>query len=283
MSDAKTAAQAQQPAQEKSNGAPPAYSSSSASASASASASPFKTTFASVSLHMSDRIRFVQFPKEDLAVIRNTIQTHWYKGIQAERPYGPSYEFKLRGIPWSGSGTGSDAVPAIILMREVFASLYAMGWIMTSSTDISRKKFDKDTLIFRKQPVPPPAANWIAISFKTGDKLRFLGAPQELLGAFSSLLTSAKLLQSQAIKDTKRNQYDFKLYGYPWAATGEETMRTRVLILKLVELLEAHGWSLYASIDQNSGPTGDSNYSEVDCWYCVKAADWRPGSAIIHR
>lgn len=264
--------QPQDPQKDSSSSQPPAYSSPA-----------FRTTFGSVSLHMSDRIRFVQLPPEDIAVIKNTIQRSWAWGIQAERPYSVSYEFKLRGSPWSGSGTGSYAVPALILMREVFASLYSMGWIMTASTDISRKKFDKDTLIFRKQPVPPPAATWTAISFKTGDKLRFLGAPPELIAAFSTLLKNMKLLQSEAVKDPRLQYHEFKLYGYPWAATGEETMKTRVLILKLVELLELHGWSLYASIDQNSGPSGDSNYSETDSWYCVKSSDWRPGSIILHR
>lgn len=274
MSSSKDPTQQQkQPAgPEKAGAAPPAYS-----------APAFRTTFGSVSLHMSDRIRFVQFPKEDLEVIRATIRRCWPRGIQDERPYSASYEFKLRGGPWSGSGTGPDAVPALILMREVLASLYSMGWIMTASTDISRKKLDKDTLIFRKQPVPPPAATWTAISFKMGDKLRFLGAPQELLAAFSTLLKSMKLLQSESMKDARQNYHEFKLFGYPWRASGEETMTTRVLILKLVELLEQHGWSLYASIDQNSGPSGDSNYSETDSWYCVKSTDWTPGSIIFHR
>lgn len=244
---------------------PPAYNSSF-----------FRTAFGLVSLHMSDRIRFVQFSEEDINVIRTTIQRFWAKGIQEERPYSVSYEFKLRGNPWSGSGTGSEAVPALILMREVLACMYQQGWLMTASTDVSRKKYDKDTLIFRKQLAPPPPASWIAISFKMDDKLRFLGAPQEFLLAFSTILKSMGLHQSESMKDKTINYHEFKLYGYPWSATGEETMRTRMLILKLVELLELHGWSLYASIDQNSGPAGDSTYSEVDSWYCVKSTSWNP-------
>ncbi|KAK2590596.1 hypothetical protein QQS21_011719 [Conoideocrella luteorostrata] len=243
----------------------------------------FRTSFGSLSLHMSDRIRVIQFPSEDVDAIRATILRCWVKGIQAERPYSVSREFKLRGNPWIGVGTGPDAVPAQILMRELFACLYERGWIMTASTDISRKKGDKDTLIFRKQPVPPPKAEWMAISFKAGDRLRFLGAPRDLTSAFSGLLASLRLLQRESDKSTAANHHEFKLHGYPWAATGEETMTTRLLILRLVELLELHGWSLYASIDQNNGPAGDSKLSETDCWYCVKSTDWVPGSFIIHR
>ncbi|KAJ6781982.1 hypothetical protein PWT90_01268 [Aphanocladium album] len=262
---------------------PPAYNASVGSSASPAGATPFQTSFASLSLHMSDRIRFVQFGKDDIAAVRTVIQQVWREGVQAERPYSVSYEFKLRGRPWSGSGTGAYAVPAITLMRDIFACLYARGWIMTSSTDISRKEFDKDTLIFRRQGAAPPPASWMALSFKQGDKIRLLGAPQDLLGAMGSMLTSMRLLQAQSVKNASQAQYEFKLHGYPWSATGEATMQARLLILRMVELLERHGWSLYASIDQNSGPSGDSGYSETDVWYCVKSSDWTPGSIILHR
>ncbi|EGX95372.1 hypothetical protein CCM_00026 [Cordyceps militaris CM01] len=281
MADTKTLSKS--PNASSSNAPPPAYDGTVDSSSPSAAA-PFQTSFASLSLHMSDRIRLVQFSTDDVAAVRGVLQQAWREGIQAERPYSVSYEFKLRGRPWSGSGTGTYAVPAMLLMRDLFACLYARGWIMTASTDVSRKEFDKDTLIFRRQgggPAPPAA--WMAVSFKQGDKIRLLGAPQDLAAAVGAMLTKMQLLQAQAAKDAGRGHYEFKMHGYPWSASGEATMTSRLLILRLVEVLERHGWSLYASIDQNSGPSGDSNYSETDCWYCVKSSDWTPGSIIIHR
>ncbi|OAA59330.1 hypothetical protein ISF_06265 [Cordyceps fumosorosea ARSEF 2679] len=267
----------------KDSAPPPAYDATAGSSSTAADAL-FQTSFASLSLHMTDRIRLVQFGADDVAAVRGAIRQSWPDGIQAERPYSVSHEFKLRGRPWSGSGTGSYAVPAITLMRDLFACLYARGWILTASTDVSRKELDKDTLIFRRQGGgPPPPASWMAISFKQGDKIRLLGASSELIAALRALLTGMRLLQAQAVKDAARSQYEFKLYGHPWHASGEETMVARLLILRFVEILERHGWSLYASIDQNSGPSGDSSYSETDCWYCVKSSDWTPGSVILHR
>ncbi|KAM3447320.1 hypothetical protein MY3296_008847 [Beauveria thailandica] len=283
MTDTKTLSAASHKA--SSSGAPPpAYDAAVGSSSSSSSPpAPFQTNFASLSLHMSDRLRLVQFPDDDVAAVRAVIRQVWREGIQAERPYSVSHEFKLRGRPWSGSGTGPYAVPAIVLVRELFACLYARGWIMTASTDISRKEFDKDTLIFRRGGPLLPPVSWMAVSFKQGDKMRLLGAPPGLVAAVGDVLASMRLLQARTEKDAAMGQYEFKLYGYPWSATGEETMRTRLLVLRLVEVLERHGWSLYASIDQNSGPSGDSSYSETDCWYCVKSSDWTPGSIIIHR
>lgn len=251
---------------------PPSYS----------SAPPaFRTTFGSLSLHEMDKLRLIQFSSADISMVRETIKRVWSSGIQAERTYSVSHEFKLRGTPWTTYDRGTNAVQSMILMREIFASLYSAGWILTASTDISRKISDKDTLLFRKQPVPPPTATWVTISFKSDDKLRFLGAPPELLNAFASTFSSNRVLRSHAAKDSAANYYQFNLMGYPWRAHGEDTMRARLLILQMVELLETHGWSLYASIDQKSS-TSDSSYGETDVWYCIKSADWVPGSIVLH-
>lgn len=47
-----------------------------------ATATSFRTNFASVSLHMSDRIRFLGFSSEDVTHIRRVIRECWPKGIQ---------------------------------------------------------------------------------------------------------------------------------------------------------------------------------------------------------
>src|SRR6516164_6466171 len=73
--------------------APPAYVESS-----------FKTSFASISLHRTDRIRLLQFPPEDITAIRNVMKENWIDGIQDERTYAKSHEFKCLGNPWSGQG-----------------------------------------------------------------------------------------------------------------------------------------------------------------------------------
>lgn len=138
--------------------------------------SAFQTSFATMSLHMSDRIRLLQFPDTEVDAIRHIIKSKWRKGLQAERPYATSEEFKLYGNPWYGQS--SDAIPARVLMREIFAYLYSVGWILHASTDISKKERDKDTLVFRKQQYPPPESEWISISFNQSDRMRLIGADE---------------------------------------------------------------------------------------------------------
>lgn len=258
-------------------GPPPAFDTPEKSAAP--SYSPFKTSFAAISLHKSDRIRLLQFPQSDIVAIRGIIKKSWPRGIQDERTYSSSYEFKLSGYPWSGQGP--DAIPSRIVMRGIFAYLFSIGWILHASTDISKKEFDKDTLIFRKQQTPPPESEWISISFNQRDRLRLIGANTELIASFRELLKSMRLLQEEFWKDKYNNAWEFKINGYPWYAMGEETVKTRLLVLRMVETLETHGWSLYSSLDQSNGH--GENTSEADSWFCVRDKQWVPGMAVFHR
>ncbi|OBT98721.1 hypothetical protein VE01_03403 [Pseudogymnoascus verrucosus] len=239
----------------------------------------FSTSFASLSLHRSDRIRCLQFPTQTIDGIRATIKASYPFGIQRESPYGPSHEFKLCSYPWSGQGR--DAIPSRIVMREILAYLYRSGWIFHVSTDCSKKELDKDTIVFRQQQAPPPPAEWIAISFNQSDRLRLIGADEMLKAAVREVLVGMRLLQEEAWKDRALGAWEFKIHGRPWVASGEQTMSTRLLLLRLLECLEKHGLSLYASIDQSQGQ-GEGT-SETDSWYCVRDKTWVPGAHVFHR
>jgi hypothetical protein len=166
-------------------------------------------------------------------------------------------------------------------MREILAHLFRSGWIFHASTDCSKKDLDKDTIVFRKQQTPPPESEWLAISFNQMDRLRLIGADEVLTASVREVLQSMKLLQNESWKDQSLHAWEFKIHGYPWKATGVETMSTRLLILRLLECLEHHGFSLYASIDQSQGQ-GEGT-SETDSWYCIRDKSWVPGGHVFHR
>lgn len=50
----------------------------------------------------TDRIRLIQFPIEIIDLIRQSIISHWSRGIQKEDPHPFFHDFKLRGNPWLG-------------------------------------------------------------------------------------------------------------------------------------------------------------------------------------
>jgi len=65
---------------------------------------------------------------------------------------------------------------------SVLSALHHHGWNLLTSTDVSKKEQDKDTLIFQFD-IPPAATSFFAVSFNELDKLRLIGAPPQLISA----------------------------------------------------------------------------------------------------
>ncbi|KAH7105936.1 hypothetical protein BKA62DRAFT_688418 [Auriculariales sp. MPI-PUGE-AT-0066] len=54
--------------------------------------------------------------------------------------------------------------------------------------------------------------------------------------------------------------------GWPWYASGSETVTTRVLLLQVLDLLAAYGYELHATVDMCYGSEG----IDVDTWFLRK-------------
>lgn len=237
----------------------------------------FQSRFGSLSLHLSDRIRFLGFPPDVIDMLRQTITQSWPRGISCERPYAGSHEFKLNGYPWDGKGEAG--MFARRLVRNVLGALYSVGWILIFSTDISKKETDKDSLIFRHQSPPPPPAEWISISFSQWNLIRLIDAPQDLAWAIHRAVAVAGLRREP-------HQYspgvtEIALNSSYWFAEGTYTMLARQLLVQMVMTLEEHGFTVYASVDQKN--TYQDNRSETDTWHLCRAVDWKPGQPVFHR
>jgi hypothetical protein len=102
--------------------------------------------------------------------------------------------------------------------------------------------------------------------------MRLIDAPTELGQA---------LIQAYGDKVQSHEQSDaitmIKFRGWPWLANGTDTVQVRVLLLRLMEVLEQHGFSLYASINQDS----DSD-SKADTLFCTRNLNWSPGAPVYH-
>lgn len=254
---------------------PPAYAASSSSL-APVPVPAFQTRFASLSLHMEDRLRFLRFPEPILSACRGTVLSTWPHGIQEERPYANSHEMKLKGYPWRGSG--KDAAQARRLMKGLLATLHANGWIMTLNTDVSKTETDKDTLLFRNQSPPPAPHEWCSIAFSRQSRLRFIDCPPSLYQSLPSRVGNGWF---KGQSEYAPGIWEFDIHGSPWSASGKTTMQVRELLMVLVEMLEEEGWSVYASIDQKSTPAQGA--SETDTWHCCKLKSWEKGMPVYLR
>lgn len=74
-----------------------------------------------------------------------------------------------------GYGYGAEAVPARRLVVHVLHALAAVGWHLHATADLSKKSYDKDTLIF--QQGQPRQRYFFSMSFNESDKIRIIDAP----------------------------------------------------------------------------------------------------------
>jgi hypothetical protein len=106
----------------------------------------FQTTFACISLNMTDRLRLIRFPSDQILRIEQAVRNSWAKGIQETRRYGVAHELKLKGNPWSGTYWDKDKAAARGLLSSLLGDLYSMGWVLKACVDLSKKSLDKGTL-----------------------------------------------------------------------------------------------------------------------------------------
>lgn len=168
----------------------------------------------------------------------------------------------------------------LIFSSHVLSSLHNRGWFLLTSTDVSKKQLDKDTLIFILG-VPPPCTSFFAVSFNDYDKLRLIEVPVELIEPVQQILGSDTIQK----EDWKENglYYQIKLYEYnmivhfvfefcpcfffrrgsPWMPHGDETVSSRLILLSLLDCFSKLGWKLHASIDISQGHEG----RDTDSWF----------------
>ncbi|CAF0959263.1 unnamed protein product [Adineta steineri] len=213
---------------------------------------------ACISLNSSDCLRFIRFPRSVIDVLRQAIIESWLRGIQREEDYEDAHEFKLHGSPWWGQG--DDAVPSRILMIHILSALYNTGWYLLTSTHISKKPYDKDSLIF-ELGIPPSPTSFFSVSFNDYDKLNLICAPSELIPAVQQTL-GQETIQREEWCDSG-TAYHFKLRGNPWISSGDKGIHSRIKLLSLLDCFTTFGWKLYASIDMNRGD--EDRYT--DSWF----------------
>ncbi|KAF9119121.1 hypothetical protein BGW39_000556 [Mortierella sp. 14UC] len=88
-----------------------------------------------------DRLRVIEGSPENIAAIKDALQTVWTKGIQLEKDYAGSYEFKLGGSPFNPWKW--DSIEARMMFIQILANLKSQGFSLYASIDISPNKQDE--------------------------------------------------------------------------------------------------------------------------------------------
>ncbi|KAK0646227.1 hypothetical protein B0T16DRAFT_412964 [Cercophora newfieldiana] len=231
-------------------------------------------SYAVLSFHKTDTVKLLQFPHDIYVNIQPAILASWPAGVQSCGPFTKtpnSYQFKLKGKPF-GWMNDHDSVGGARLVRDLLAFLYHQNWEIVMPLSCARRLSAKDMLVFRPRPPSAglmPLREWLAVCPSRSDKLYIIGDAQPnfdsattsavehtpdhivwLTMSFTEMLKEMDLLQKS---ETKYNWIEYKLKGRPWFYGGEAAVKTRLMLLRMFEMLESFGWTSYASVQHRTG------------------------------
>jgi hypothetical protein len=236
-------------------------------------------TYATLSFHKADILRLLNFPSDIVSAVESLILASWPPGIEKQYPSGQAFEFKLRGRPF-GTFRAQQFIGGIHVVRVVFALLRRHGWDLTLSTVCSTRYTAKDTLVFHRSPVPLSEVEWLALAPAGDRRLRVVydsgvgghsQADQDRQNHMVVLNTAIQntleelgyFKESSWSHDTR----EFLLKGKPWKPKPAESVKVRVLLIRLLATMEQCGWRPYTALVQR---TGQDDYRMVDTWYFVR-------------
>lgn len=187
---------------------------------------------------------------------------------------------KLKGNPWlvlpQTTVTIGETVLACRLLAALLDALSGAGWVLTlSSGSAAGLRQHKPTLLFRHQDPAPAPLEWMVLStLHVGamDTLRVIDGSPEFRKDLAAALEDAKMTRRHG--RTFDGVYDIEL-GRHRCTTDNVNLQD--LMLLVVSTLDAHGFTVAASVDQAC------DVGKPDTWYCCRAKTWEVGMPVFHR
>jgi len=119
-------------------------------------------------------------------------------------------------------------------------------------------KCGTDSLLFVYDPDHLTSASDLAmLSLNRSDRVRLINFDPELIQAIRNVVLNFH----QTKEPETRNYYgayEFKLKGYPFSSTGNESVAARQLVCKLLEAYRDQGWECTAALDLSRKTTDKS-------------------------
>ena len=206
--------------------------------------------FLVVDLNNLDSLMILNAPSELHQVFKDTIEKSWPSRTENWTVDNDVLSVKLKGKPWLP--VVEDTGHSRVMLQEVISNLIRKQWSLYGNSNI---RADSNTFFFEHNPTmvpcehPPPTL--FIITFNVNDVLRLIGLPESLVPVIQSTIQSA---WSKGIQQESHyaGSYQFKLKGCPWWASGNEAVESRrLIVMKLMEVLLAHGWSPITAFDSS--------------------------------
>ncbi|XP_078343323.1 uncharacterized protein LOC144629038 isoform X2 [Oculina patagonica] len=200
-----------------------------------------------VGLSSWDTLMVLNAPTELHQTFKDVVERSWPKGIQTWTYEEDVLKIKLNGYPWYADG--EETVHARVILHTLVNELLIRQWKLYANSNL---RSSANTLFFEHDPNIAPGLQPIpahfTISFSSDDLLRLIGNPEGLVSPVRNVLQT---YWARGIKKEERyaESWQFKLHGTPWRASGQEEVDSRFLVVKLLEAMQANGWTLVACVD----------------------------------
>lgn len=205
----------------------------------------------SISLHWTDRIRFIGLPMDVIHSMRTVITSTWGP-MQKEEEYHGTHEFKLTAHPWYGQS--EDPVGSGRLLVAILRTMAHFGWNLLQAADISKNGADKDNIFFEKASADPNA-NLFAMSFSFGDVLRIIDAPSFAAPQVKSAIQMHWNKGIQKERDCN-GSLEIKFSGNPWHPEGSESVYGSKIICQIIANFREKGYKVYGCVNTVTNKKG---------------------------
>lgn len=193
-----------------------------------------------------------------VSILRKNLNRH-FKGVEEERKLDiivfkckktaptlrdPDFSDVARRIGYPESKF--EGQPFLTCMCSVLEELSRAGYIKLFSSNLSWWT-DADVWFFFKSPdAIAEDIEICAIDLLCANKIHLFNCPQEVEQAMSFTVCE----NWEKVKRAEKGDvcYKLKLKGSPWMKTGgPNSVKGRVLVLKMLQCMSSYGWSLYSS------------------------------------
>ena len=193
---------------------------------------PIETEIIALDFSHSDRIRFLG-PDNLVPYIRETINNFWEKGLKDEKKYDNSWQFELKGSPWSKSTFKEDECSnAPVLVMELLRCLNKLNW--HSCATIYSGNFNQG-LYFRYLPNTSESNHdYFSLVLNGSDSLVLVRPIPNLIDLINNCFSECWHRGIKYQKQLKDSFYKFKLNGTPWNCSKEDRVDSRKTINSLL-------------------------------------------------
>jgi hypothetical protein len=252
-----------------------------------------------VALDDHNILRLVNANPNMVNVVKATIDRFWQLGLEAEGQIGHqsskrqfdqedeqsiSWEFVLKGSPWSASSTKVGHSRQFVTF--LLDALLFQGWTVVTGLDISRTQNKKSALLFQRCP-PVRNLHHVCLSPLGKQRFQLINAPASLRqlvkDEFEDVLGNERLSEDESL-------YEIEFEGRSWWVTDPEAgfaqdsyIFVRNRMRKLLQSLMDSGWRVIASADvaRQTQDDKDDVGQGIHSWFIIfcglNDADYREG------